>query len=175
MTPITLPAWLIGSAIGLPTICLFWLIATLVRKKRKMRSTAQKSNPLAPLPENERSSISFHQDLCMMQIDTVFDGLTALIDTERLKLKRLMSGCALDEKIPGRQPDFRAPAPRDESDGPVDRKDSHDQKSDRRAISEQEIQQIASRLGVSAAEAELAMKFQKLSNSNGRHALEAVA
>ena len=40
---------------------------------------------------------------------------------------------------------------------------------------ERQIEEIASRLGVSAAETELAMKFRNLSGLKGRQKLEAVA
>ena len=54
MATITLPIWTIGAAIGLPTICLVWLIVSLVRKKRKLRASAQK-NDFSGSPPGKRT------------------------------------------------------------------------------------------------------------------------
>ena len=110
-----------------------------------------------------------------MQIDAVFDGLSALIETERHKLKRMLDRQTVQDKIPNPLSGFR-PAPFQAESGRQSGDDGmQDQGMSAHTSSEQQIQDIASRLGVSAAEAELAMKFQNLSGPNGRQKLEAVA
>ena len=96
MQTITLPIWAFATAVGLPGICLIWMIIALVRSLRKADIEAS----LAPAIQLTNASTSnpgrFSQELIALQIDTVFSGLVALIETERIKLKTLMGHSATD-------------------------------------------------------------------------------
>ncbi len=176
MTPVTLPVWLLAATCALPTICLFWLIGALMIKKRKTRMATQKEKPAVrnAFP-GESQFTPFHEDLHLMQIDAVFDGLSVLIETERLKLKRMINGQMVqgkpaDQNLGRMMPEFRG-----EPDDRLNRPSPEGQNRDNNPPTERQIEEIASRLGVSAAETELAMKFRNLSGLKGRQKLEAVA
>ena len=56
------------------------------------------NQPSETLLAGEGNFTPFHEDLHLMQIDAVFDGLSVLIETERLKLKRMINGQVVQGK-----------------------------------------------------------------------------
>lgn len=175
MVPIILPVWLIGTAIGIPAIALVGLIVSRLRKKRKQKTSRQQVSSPMPSEAGPSAAATFHQDLCLMQIDAVFDGLAALIETERLKLKRMM---AAQGPVQTGEPSQSQPAALLQREGTVGGGDSTAGSISETASTEPPVmdaREMASRFGVSVAEAELAMKFQNISSLGGNHRLEAVA
>jgi hypothetical protein len=90
MINFSIPFWLFGTVVGV--IC-FGLLATALAigyKVRKLKSQkgqeAQISNVATAMLTNH-----FQHNLLGMQVDAVFDSLTALIETERIKLKALVA------------------------------------------------------------------------------------
>jgi hypothetical protein len=177
MATMTLPVWIIGTAIGLPTIFLLWLIGTLIRKKKKKPTPSQQSCSFNPAAESGQRPMTFHQDLVLMQIDAVFNGLSTLIETERIKLKRLISGHTVQENgAMGHPCDHVAHLPEEYGTwGGKDNAHGRDNDNEDQSAPDQHVQAFASRFGISAAEAELAMKFQKLPGQDLHRKLEAVA
>jgi hypothetical protein len=173
MTIIALPIWILAAAVGIPTICLFWLVIALFPRRPKALHGLQAPGQYPPYLEQRSSGRRFQSDLIALQIDAVFNGLEALIETERIKLKTLvnenagpgMPGAeeerqpvhrnAVDNVQPGppvvTRPAVQDPAVRDHADGGSDRS------------------------GLSAAEVDLAMKLRALKRPAALRKLEAVA
>jgi hypothetical protein len=96
MLSITLPLWMTVTAAGLPALCLALLCIRLVRKKR--HKAACKVNPQHAAESNYLiGSVGFadqvHYQILEQQIDSVFDALATIIETERRKLKALTAPC----------------------------------------------------------------------------------
>jgi hypothetical protein len=175
MVPTILPVWLLGTAIGIVAIALVGLIVCRVRKKRKQGTSRPPASFPIPSEAGPSAAAPFHQDLCLMQIDAVFDGLAALIETERLKLKRMMTA---QGPVHTGEPLQSQPAALLQSEGTTGGGDSAADSVSETANAEASVmdaREMASRFGVSVAEAELAMKFQNISSLGGNHRLEAVA
>ncbi len=176
MTTISLPIWILVAAVGTPCICLFWLVVSLMRRKRMTRPELSKFAATSQWLEQRTAPDQFQQNLIGLQIDAVFNGMVALIETERIKLKSLMSINA-------------APGPvAAQSCGNPNSKDKETWDSmaeDNAATIDQQVAQwaskgenptgIATHLGLSLAEVELAMKMRTSRTSNGGRKLEAVA
>lgn len=175
MVPIILPVWLIGTAIGIPAIALVGLIVSRRRKKRKQRTSRQQVSFPIPSEAGPSAAAPFHQDLCLMQIDAVFDGLAALIETERLKLKRMMAAQGPVQTGEPLQSQPEALLQREDTVEGDDRAAGSVSETASAEPSVMDAREMASRFGVSVAEAELAMKFQNISSLGGNHRLEAVA
>ena len=97
MPSISLPLWIFAVAVGLPSASLFWLVLSLVFKRRKKVRRLASQARLASLPRPQQIGGQFQQNLIALQIDAVFNGLVALVETERLKLKALMLNGAMDQ------------------------------------------------------------------------------
>jgi hypothetical protein len=172
------PVWILVTLIGVADILiLMWCIA-LIRKNRRQQYSASMQDQFAISPELPASNVQFRQSLTCLQIDAVFDGLVALIETERIKLKSMIHPMA--------SPLWTESAPLTDAS-----EDNHEpaQDSNRRAAPERPLEQqinrfavlgknpaaIASQLGISLAEVNLAMRLQAGERSMAGHKLEAVA
>lgn len=174
MLSITIPLWMTVTAAGLPTLCLTLLCIRLVRKKR--HNAARKTNPQHAAESNYLTgSVGFadqvHYQILEQQIDSVFDALATIIETERRKLKALTTPCFSREgasaPISRFQPCATARAAESVADqGPADQ---HEPAQADRPVSEQVAvlagsgmtpEQIAQRLSLSVTEVSLAMKIQ---------------
>ncbi len=177
ITTFSLPIWILVGVVTFADICLLFWCFTLMRRSRN-------TNLRAAIPEEamagfEQPRIPAHQfqhNLVDLQIDAVFDGLAALIDTERIKLKSLLGQMA--------SPNSCAPRPQDA--GPEESEDRiGDVVEEQAADLAQQIAQIAAsgqrpagianQLGISLAEVELAMKMQATRRTAAPTKLEAVA
>lgn len=175
MTTISQPIWILVGVIGIADICLFWWCMILMRRARDAAGCAMAQDeagqwPGQPLPLN-----NFQQNLVCLQIDAVFNGLVTLIETERIKLKSLMrpmvsnvmadpQACMADQKDVSEPWDSR-----DEQEVAID------QQIAQIAASGKNPTGIASQLGISLAEVDLAMKMQTTRRSQAGRKLEAVA
>jgi len=92
MTTITVSLWVFALTIGIPGFCLLWLVGRLILKKRKSRK--EKRLNMALRLHEDQSNVArrqFHNDLLMLQVDAVFNGLNAILETERIKIKTLLN------------------------------------------------------------------------------------
>ncbi|MCJ8501288.1 hypothetical protein [Desulfatitalea alkaliphila] len=91
MLSMSIPLWLVMTAAGVPTLCLLLLSLGLLRTRRKRRILAGAPRPVEN-PASARSvTATIHRQLLEQQIDTVFDGLMAMIEAERMKLHALIT------------------------------------------------------------------------------------
>jgi hypothetical protein len=86
MTSITLPFWIFALAFGVPIFMFLCLVVFLLRKIRH-----PKRDHFTNISMQQLGSPQFHSDLLCSQIDTIFSGLNAIIETERLKIQALLS------------------------------------------------------------------------------------
>lgn len=178
MTTISLPLWILISAVGLPSVCLVWLLVSLIRRKRAIqKGYYEKSSPLSAI-DQRRDASPFQQNLINLQIDAVFDGLVALIETERIKLKSLLStngsaGVAL-ESVAGQQ---SVPYRKDDRQNIDSRGQNTEYLTTDPAAEGENQSDMASHSELSQAELDLVMKMRSsnIATSSRGHKLEAVA
>ena len=176
MTTISLPMWVLATGVGLPSICLFWLVLSLVRRKHQTRREFVEPKYAALWPGQQLAVDQFQQNLMEMQIDAVFDGLTALIESERVKLKSLMSippasGTRAGQAFePNANLNAAAASRRFEQDVPAT---DHGISSSAENRAHADV--ITSLSGLSRVEMELAGKMKASRASNAGRKLEAVA
>lgn len=94
MTNIVLPIWMFIIVMGLPSLCLLGL-AMHIKNNKQARQFKDESSEQSETPQktdyfNGMTNNSFQSDLHALQIDAVFNALSALVETERLKLKSLL-------------------------------------------------------------------------------------
>ena len=112
---ISIPVWLLAICVGLPTLTLMTLIVSLLRNKRRRTrkeamSAIQNSGQTGfalynkeniRQSEKVRLNDDVHQMILDLQIDTVFQSLAAIIETEKVKLKALVgAGTPLPTTLP---------------------------------------------------------------------------
>jgi hypothetical protein len=86
MATITLPFWVIAFSISVPSLFLVGLLVYFLRKIR-----TPKNNEGAVSWMQQVGKDQFHNDLLYSQIDTIFDGLSAIVESERLKVQALVT------------------------------------------------------------------------------------
>ena len=164
MTTITLPIWLLVTISGTPLALLIIMLG--IRLSKRKRDKGLQSAQANQTMQGGRDMIpgqTFHNDLFLRQIDAVFDGLAALVETERHKLKRMVDG----QVAFGGMAASRDTLPH-ASDDP--------RKIERNGLPDMHLSPDgAEPPGVSEVEAELAMKFKNMRGSDGGRAIEAVA
>ena len=175
LTTITQPIWVLVGVIGIADICLLCWCLTLMRRSRKADRRASVQDENSTIMEQWAPSNQFQQNLICLQIDAVFNGLTALIDTERIKLKSLLGHMASPDLA------LSQPCRADQSKA----NEQHDFSEEQTATIAQQIVQfaasgekpagIANQMGISLAEVELAMKMQAARRAPAGRKLEAVA
>ncbi len=175
MTTISLPVWMLATAVGIPSICLTWLVCALIRKRRKARRSALAQDAAAPFPGQPLPSSQFQQSLLCLQIDAVFNGLVALVETERIKLKSLMQPMVSNVTDDPRALRIDQGEATEDRDSPDMQDVAIDQQIAQIAASGKNPAGIASQLGISLAEVDLAMKMQAARRSQSGRKLEAVA
>ena len=89
MTSIALPVWMVITMVGAPCICLFGALIRMA-KLRRQHKCADSDHPTAPFAMKPMMNSAFQNDLHALQIDAIFNALSALIETERIKLKSLI-------------------------------------------------------------------------------------
>jgi hypothetical protein len=183
MTEINLPIWLFAVSAGVPALSFLGLLFFLLRKIRKpyrqMLDEAPSSFDEAPVSfkKEPRSSIPpFRQDLLSMQIDAVFNGLNAIIESERIKIHTLLGNGTGLEPAPVRSQ--RPPQPRticqplETADEPIP---NLDEQIANLADSGEQPEEIADETGLSQAEVELALKMRSTRAAAQPRRLQAVA
>ena len=90
MINLSIPFWLFGTIIGV--VC-FGLLVTALAIGYKVRKLKSQNGRETQLVDMATASLNnhFQENLLGMQVDAVFDSLTALIETERIKLKALVA------------------------------------------------------------------------------------
>ena len=117
----------------------------------------------------------FLQNLMCQQIDAVFNGLAALIETERIKLKSMIVPMASPVVAEPSSSRVDQGANRAQSDRPGAQEADIGQQVLQFAAAGQNPAGIANQLGISLAEVNLAMKMQASRNPQAGRKLEAVA
>lgn len=178
MNTISLPLWILVSAVGMPCICLIWVLLALIRRKRAIRKGRYDNSSPLLYREPRRDLSPFQQNLINLQIDAVFDGLVALIETERIKLKALLTnngsaGVAL-ESLAGTQGPANCKDDRQNFDGRIPDAEHLMTAPETPGESQEDI---ASQSELSQAEMDLVMKMKssKTSTLSRGQKYEAVA
>ena len=90
MINVSIPFWLFGTFVGL--ICFGLLVTALAIGFKVLRLRSQKGRDAAIFDRaTAMLNNHFQHNLLGMQVDAVFDSLSALIETERIKLKALVA------------------------------------------------------------------------------------
>lgn len=176
MTDITLPIWIFAISVGVPCIGFLCLLLFKLRRIRKPQEDIFIDMPIRPREEPRPMDRSFQNNLIAMQIDAVFNGLNAIIETERIKISTLLNnpvhmGLEATQTPPIHQPHTelnidemsKAAAP------------SIGEKIANMAANGGQTADIAEKTGLSQAEIELALKMRSNRESTQHHKLEAVA
>lgn len=176
MTDITIPIWLFAVSAGVPCLSFLGLLLFLLRK---IRRPYREMLAEAPIPEREESrswNRPFHHDLLSLQIDAIFNGLNAIIETERIKINTLLgNGIALGtESVQLQQHQQSRPAvpPLEKNKNEIP---NIEEQIAILADSGGQPAEIAEATGLSQAEVELAIKMRTTRTSRQHQRLEAVA
>ena len=86
MNDITIPIWLLAVSSGVPCISFLSLLLFILRKIRKPQKDMFVDIPIQPKKEHLPLNHQFHNELLQLQIDTVFNGLIAIITSNVLSL-----------------------------------------------------------------------------------------
>lgn len=169
MINVSIPFWLFGAIVGM--ICV-GLLATALAIGFKVRRLKSKKGRDAEIFDRATAMLNnhFQHNLLGMQVDAVFDSLSALIETERIKLKTLVAPSL--QSMPASMPqEFQSPAVAQVQDEPaaqVFEEPETDPNHGTAAVRHR------SSSGLSKAERELAEKMRSFQAENHRK-LEAVA
>lgn len=176
MTDITLPIWLFAVSAGVPCISFLSLLVFILRKIRKPHKDLFVNLSTESKEEVHPQRQQFHHDLLAMQIDTIFNGLTAIIESERLKMNAL-----LNNPVPANLDTIPTPSPSYQNLGaqPVQRVSEPPPSLESQiatiAATGGQTDEIADEMGLSQAEVELALQMRSSRKSMEHRKLEAVA
>ncbi len=178
LSTITLPLWVFATVVGLPGIGFLWMgIARLRRKRRAARDARSQVPAGGGISDSVPGPNRFARDLIAMQIDTVFNGLTALVEAERIKLNMLLGG-----QIPVQH--MQAPVASIETEDDPEPQDGETveppggrmgRQISRALESGQEVDRVAAQMGLSMAEVDLALKLHQAQDRAPQRRLDAVA
>ncbi|MFZ1984878.1 MAG: hypothetical protein WAU91_10725 [Desulfatitalea sp.] len=179
MLDITIPLWFLLTVAGLPAVILIALSARLIRMKRKQHTHATSDQMAdiglgAPVSFNEQ----IHRQLLEQQIDAVFNVLSILIETERVKLKALVShALPVAEAEPPRsaRPEKAVDLPQINEASPMMATVPVTQNIANLAQEGLAAGEIARRLGLSLSEVALALKMKAGRNAHVGRKMQAVA
>jgi hypothetical protein len=177
MTDITLPYWLFVILAGAPVLFLLGLVIKAIRNIRKGTAAEidqinQVDHPVPPMTLTHMDNSDFQNDLNALQIDAVFNTLTALLETERIKLKGLL--------CPSLNPASATPRENSPVDSVVPKLVSNETKGISQQIAEraaagESAGAIANALGISCSEVELSISMSEGDTEERPARLEAVA
>lgn len=91
MTTITIPIWIFALSLGVPGLIFLGLVGLIIGKIRNPQKNEFVNMSLQCTADRQSSDQQFHNDLLGKQIDTIFNGLNAIIETERLKINALLN------------------------------------------------------------------------------------
>jgi hypothetical protein len=171
MSTIILPIWIFVLSFGVPCISLLFLMGFFLRKIQNPKKNEFANLCLQRVEDQQASNRRFHNDLLCMQVDTIFNGLNAIIETERLKINALLN--------PNINILFETKArpvegPKEEII-PHETETREEQQMVNIVSSGEDIEEIATELGLSQAEIDLAKRMRSSRESNAGRKLEAVA
>lgn len=172
MLSITIPLWILLVGIGVPFVSLMALVIGLVRAKRApRRAEMQKRLEASAVGVSQHPfTADMYKLLLDQQIDAIFLSLSTIIETEKLKLKTLITGQSLFATM-----DTRAAA---NQPGPVMDVDEPETSADLAPVNDVADQvgelsengmtpkEIARDLGLSLSEVVLALRLNNTSNAN---------
>jgi hypothetical protein len=119
MINLSVPFWVLGTFIGV--ICSGLLVAALIIGYKVRRLKSREGLDVG-ISHRAAAMVNTHfqHNLLGMQVDAVFNSLTALIETERLRLKTLMAPTVQSMPVPApRQCQTAEPAPVHEEPEPA--------------------------------------------------------
>ena len=178
MSTITIPFWIFALSLGVPCAGMLFLMGFLLRKIRNPKKETLAKMCIQNAEDQQGFRPTFHSDLLRMQVDTIFNGLNAIIETERLKINALLSpnnpNLFETKTAPVEAPEENTPLKTQEASKTVE--PTLEQQMVNVVSSGEDIDELATELGLSQTEIDLAMKMRssRASNRQGRK-LEAVA
>lgn len=178
MSTITLPIWIFALSFGVPCVILLFLTGFCLRKIRNPKKNEFANLCLQRVEDQQTSNPKFHTDLLRMQVDTIFNGLNAIIETERLKINALLNpnnNFLFEAKKPQAEGSEKDVTPHEAQDDLQTVKPSLEQQMVNIVSSDEDIEKIASELGLSQTEIDLAKRMRSSRASNQGRKLEAVA
>ena len=176
MTDITIPIWLLALSGGVPCVSFISLLVFILRKIRKPNKELFVQIPTPPMADAKPEPHQFHRDLLAQQIDAVFNGLNAIIETERVKMNTLLNSPM--------SPGMDAPVPKQDAQPrhlvqsvvqPCKTASSLDEQISKIAAIGGQPEEIADEMGLSQAEVELALQMRSSREAFQHRKLEAVA
>lgn len=179
MSTITIPFWIFALSLGVPCVSLLFLMGFLLRKIRNPKKNKFANMCLQRVEDQQASNQKFHSDLLRMQVDTIFNGLNAIIETERIKINALLSpnnnilfetkGTPVETK--------KEMVSQETQDRPETKsvEPTLEQQMVNIVSSGEDLDEIATELGLSQTEIDLAMRMRSSKASNQGRKLEAVA
>lgn len=178
MTSISVPLWIFACSTAIPIFCLLWLLGMLIKKIRKPETDILGNAALQYFDTHQAKPSQFHNDLLTLQIDAIFNGMNAIIETERIKIRSLLNGsghtdlnaAGLDQSrcaIPEMEPRTASAA--------KENSPSFEQHIADYSASGQAPDDIANEMGMSQSEVELAMMMRSLREKPQDRKLVAVA
>lgn len=178
MTTIAVPLWIFACSIAIPVFSLLGLLGMLIKKIRKPQKDILGNVALQYFNTHQANPSQFHNDLLSLQIDTIFNGINAIIETERIKIRSLLNASGhMDlntaglDKTPCAIPEMEPrTAPEAKENGP-----SFEQQIANYSASGHQPDDIANEMGMSQSEVELAMTMRSLREKPQDRKLVAVA
>lgn len=162
MVAIHVPLWLLATTCGLPVLALIGFAVRLACLKRRHADDAVACQPFESAGRPETFGFHIHQQILDQHIDTVFTAMSAVLESERVKLKALINHPWVSVPTAQAQGGPVTEKPEDSSQA----EESHVGQIPLReriaslATQGMDSEQIAASLGLSRAEADLAMKMQ---------------
>lgn len=179
MLDITIPLWLLLTVAGLPAVILIALSARLMRTKFK-KNTHATSEQISGIGLDSPAGFDeqIHRELLEQQIDAVFNVLSMLIETERVKLKALVSHAlpvAEAEPPQSAKPEKAVDPPMMHEASPATTPIPVAQNISNLAEEGVAANEIARQLGLSLSEVALALKMKAGRNAHVGRKMRAVA
>jgi uncharacterized protein YoaH (UPF0181 family) len=178
MSTITLPIWIFVLSFGVPCVSLLFLMGFLLRKVRHPEEKEFANLCLRRVEDQQATNQKFHSHLLRMQVDTIFNGLNAIIETERLKINALLNpnNNILFETKSGSVDGPKKEIPLCETQEEQQTAElTLEQQMVNIVSSGEDIEEIATELGLSQTEIDLAKRMRSSRESNQGRKLEAVA
>lgn len=176
MTDITVPIWIFAVSVGAPCLSLLLLLTFIMRKIRNPHKDVIQNMQARQDEERQPKSGHFHSDLLLMQIDAVFNGLNAIIDTERIKIRMLLKNNGVMGLDMANRP-LESSCSRENRPPEMSKTEnpSLEQQIATFADAGDDADMIADELGLSQAEVDLALKMRSTRESGQRRSWRAVA
>lgn len=171
MTTIVLPIWTIAAFLMVPSLCLLGVSLHQLKNRRRTSNPASRSDDHGWLFGMDRED-RFQKDLFALQIDAVFNALTALVETERVKLKTLL--CRNYPSQLETPADMPTPLQKGLHQNASNGLNIHQQIAQRAVLGET-TGDIANALDLSKSEVELALSIHPVDGTHPQKRLEAVA